>query len=527
MNISALDTPRSAKAPVGELSNRRPRGWSIGRGQLVYVWLSLLLLALGFSFQGTRALWNNDEGRYVDNALQMLDSGDYLVPAFNADHKNFTKPPLTLWAIAASVRVMGRNTWAVRFPSALAFVLTSLLVCAMGARLLPGKAWLPGLIYACTMAPFIAANVVSTDDLLTLCVALAMWGFVQAAFGPAEEEQRLPVLAMWLGFGLAFLAKGPPGLLSLLPIVVFIARRDGMRGLRRFFPWRGVALFVVVGFAWYAIVILRYPPLLDYFLRYELFDRVFTSEHGRNPQWYGWLVAYVPVFVFGTLPWWPMLGPELKAALVPRNWRRWWHEGSPTLFLALWLALPLLVLCIARSRLPVYALPLFLPMALMIALALRDRINLVSWRQRFMLGMWVVLLLAIKGGVALYAHPLRDDRVFARQLASRVGERDYSAIAFVGAVDSTVTMIEHAPWGVRLYLGKPVYDIAWQIPGGAQEICRLSDRHPSLLLVVDGSIDGTVMAAVLAQCPERQHMELGSLSAKNVALLQREAALVP
>ncbi|WP_445147132.1 ArnT family glycosyltransferase [Dyella sp. Tek66A03] len=527
MNIAALHTQGSAKAIVDEPSGRRPRGWSICRGKLVYVWLSLLLLTLGFSFQGTRGLWNTDEGRYVDNALQMVDSGDYSVPAYSADHENFTKPPLTLWAIAAAVRVMGRNTWAVRTPSALAFVLTALLLCAMGARLLPGKAWLPGLVYGCTVAPFIAGNVVSTDDLLALCVALAMWGFVQAAFGTTEEDRRLPVLAMWLGFGLAFLAKGPPGLLPLLAIVVFIARRDGMRGLRRFFPLLGVALFVVVGFAWYAIVILRYPQLLDYFLKYEVFDRVFTSEHGRNPQWYGWLVAFGPVFVFGTLPWWPMLGPELKAALLPRNWRCWWHEGSPALFLALWLALPLLVLCIARSRLPVYALPLFQPMALMIALALRDRINLVSWRQRLMLGMWVVLLLAIKGGVALYAHPLRDDRVFARQLASTVGERDYSAIAFVAAADNTVTSVEHTPWGMRLYLDKPVYDIAWRITGSAQQICRLSDRHPSLLLVVEGSIDRAVMPAVLAQCPQRQQVELGSLLTKNVVLLQREAAPVP
>ncbi len=490
---------------------------------VVYVWLSLLLLALGFSFQGTRALWNTDEGRYVGNALQMLDSGNYLVPAYNVDHTNFAKPPLTLWAIAATVRVMGPNTWAVRIPSALAFVLTSLLLCVMGRRLLPDKAWLPGLVYACTVGPFIAGNVVSTDDLLALCEAIAMCGFFQAAFGPAETPHRLPVLVMWLGFGLAFLTKGTPALIPLLAIVVFITRRDGMRGLRRFFPWMGLVLFALVGFAWYAVVVLRYPQLLDYYLRYELFDRIFTSTHNRNPQWYGWLVAYVPVFVFGTLPWWPMLGPELKAALSLRNSRRLWHERSPALFLALWLALPLLVFCIVRSRLPVYVLPLFLPMALIISLALRDRIDLSSWRQRIMLGIWVVLLLAIKGSVALYGHPHADDRALARQLASRVGQTDYSAIAFVEAVESTEQRVEHTPWGMRLYLGKPIYAIAWKSPDAAQKICRLSDRHSSLLLVVDGSIGAATLPAVLAQCPGRQHVELGSLSTAHVALLRKVA----
>ncbi|RDI97557.1 glycosyltransferase family 39 protein [Dyella solisilvae] len=489
----------------------------------VYVWLSLLLLALGMSFQGTRPLWNTDEGRYVDNALQMLDSGNFLTPAYNADHKNFAKPPLTLWAIAATVHVMGSNTWAVRIPSAMAFVLTSLLLCVMGRHLLPDKAWLPGLVYACTAGPFIAGNVVSTDDLLTLCEAIAMCGFFQAAFGPADAQQRLPVLVMWFGFGLAFLTKGTPGLMPLLAIVVFIARRDGMRGIRRYFPWMGLVLFALVGFTWYAVVVLRYPQLLDYYLKYELYGRIFTSAHNRNPQWYGWLVAYVPVFVLGTLPWWPMLVPELKAALSPRNWRRRWHERSPALFLELWLALSLLVFCIARSRLPVYVLPLFMPMALMIALALRDRIDLTSWRQRIMLGIWVVLLLGIKGGAALYGHPLSDDRAIARQLASMVGQTDYSAIAFVEAVESTEQRVEHTPWGIRLYLGKPIYAIAWKHPDAAQKICRLSDRHSSLLLVVDGSIGAATMPAVLAQCPGRQHVELGSLSTARVALLRRVA----
>jgi len=40
-------------------------------------WLvAALLLMLAFAWQGTRALWDPDEGRYTAVALQMLDSGD-------------------------------------------------------------------------------------------------------------------------------------------------------------------------------------------------------------------------------------------------------------------------------------------------------------------------------------------------------------------------------------------------------------------------------------------------------------------
>ena len=47
-------------------------------------WLILLgALALAFAFLGTRGLWDPDEGRYTNVALNMLDSGDWLNPKRN------------------------------------------------------------------------------------------------------------------------------------------------------------------------------------------------------------------------------------------------------------------------------------------------------------------------------------------------------------------------------------------------------------------------------------------------------------
>ena len=42
--------------------------------------LIALLLVLGFTFQGTRPLYDSDEGRYSSIALALLDSGDFVVP---------------------------------------------------------------------------------------------------------------------------------------------------------------------------------------------------------------------------------------------------------------------------------------------------------------------------------------------------------------------------------------------------------------------------------------------------------------
>src|SRR2546428_758707 len=97
-------------------------------------WLLPLLLILAFAFQGSRGLYDPDEGRYTGVALQMLDTGDFLVPSLEPGHFHLTKPPLTYWALAASIALFDHNEWAARLPNALAFFLTALIVYRLGRR---------------------------------------------------------------------------------------------------------------------------------------------------------------------------------------------------------------------------------------------------------------------------------------------------------------------------------------------------------------------------------------------------------
>lgn len=493
----------------GATTTEHPDGRDAAGPDKAWLWIALLFLALGFAFQGSRSLWNTDEGRYVGNALQMVDSGDYLVPAYSADRVNFTKPPLTYWALAASLDVFGRSTWAVRVPGALAYLLSALLVYAMGRRLVPERPWLPALVYGCAMGPFLAANVVSTDDLLTLFETLAMYGFVAAEFGSGTGSRNRYIYLMWLGFGLAFLTKGPPGLMPLLGVVPYVLRRHGGAGLRRILPLDGLAVFALSGFLWYAVVMLRHPWLVHYYLHNEIYQRIFTGVQNRNPQWYGWIRAYAPVFAIGTLPWWlPLLRGMRKVAGAGRL-RTWWREPSAPLFLLLWFFVPLVVFCLAKSRLPVYVLPLFVPLALMIALEMRARFDLSTWRQRVLLAAWVVVLLAVKGGGAYFAHPRADDRLRSTELAQRVPPSRYAALSFVQDTAAGVKIEEHTPWGMRLYLGKPVYGVAWRDPAAQDALCGELARHGSVLFAIDRTIDVAVFRLALSKCPGTQSAALG------------------
>ena len=57
-----------------------------------FLWVLALSLLFGFAFQGSRGIWDADEGRYVNVALQMVDSGDWSLPRRHPDTLHRTMP---------------------------------------------------------------------------------------------------------------------------------------------------------------------------------------------------------------------------------------------------------------------------------------------------------------------------------------------------------------------------------------------------------------------------------------------------
>ena len=395
-------------------------------------WLLALLFTMAFAFQGTRAIWEPDEGRYTATALNMLESGDWLLPTLDGERPHLTKPPIVYWSIAASITAFGRNEWAARLPGALAFVVTGLCVFGIGRRMMPNRPWLPAAIWATCLAPFIGSNIVSTDALLMCFEAVAMYAFVEAWSLDGVARRRW-ILAMWLAWGLAFMTKGPPGLLPLLAMVVFLAAHDRPR-LRGLFAPVGLLLFAVVAFTWFGLIVYQQPDRLGYFLGYEVYDRVFTATHDRNAQWYGGFRVYLPVLIVGALPWWAM---ALKAAGGPRAaWRRLRGQvrerDRSLLLLAYWFGLPLAVFFLARSRLELYLIPLFAPLALLLARPLSRWAWLDDRRLARVAAITALVLLALKA-TAAYVPSNRDARVMADAIRHVVDMHGIEEIAFVGS----------------------------------------------------------------------------------------------
>jgi 4-amino-4-deoxy-L-arabinose transferase-like glycosyltransferase len=389
-----------------------------------------MLCVVGFSFQGTRGIWEPDEGRYTSAGINMHESGNWLVPTVDGHSPHLTKPPIVYWALATSFALFGHNEWAARVPSALAYIGTGLFVFGLGRRLCPARPWLPAAVWGLSLAPVIAANVVSTDPLLAFFETAAMFAFVEG-WSRSQPEARRWFVAMWIAWGLAFMTKGPPGLLPLLAMCAYLGVHDRAR-LRDLFVPLGLVLFVPVAFTWFLILVAQEPGLLHYFLGNEMYDRVFTNAYGRNDQWYGAFTIYLPVLVLGTLPW-SVLAIVTSGGVRPtfaKIRQRLAARDRHWLLLAYWFLVPLAVFFLARSRLHLYVLPLFVPLALAMARPL-SRWPRLQGRTLFAACAVAAAAFVTLKGTLSHVPSNRDARETAAALGQLLDPHDIDRIVFV------------------------------------------------------------------------------------------------
>ncbi len=403
------------------------------------------------AFQGERGLWRPDESRYTAVAMEMLHLGDWLVPHLHWEHPHWTKPPLTYWAIASSVSLFGRSEFAARLPSALSFLFTIYLVYLLGRLFLARRSWLAPLVYASFLLPAAASNIISTDGLLTLWETSALCAYAYATWGKDVNARPKWMLLMWAAFGLAFLTKGPPGLLPLAAIAAhrFWSGRSSGDPSLRWLP--GLSIFMLVGLSWFAVVMISNPELLRYFMLHEVYGRVVTGEHGRNSEWYKAVTLYLPVLILGSLPWTIWLARYLynsAGTIIRSRGRITGVSQEQDLFLLLWFVVPLLIFLVSSSRLPLYLLPLFVPLALLAARGLEARSFIWSRRWQVGLSVWCILLVCLR----LVTAAIPTDRSVAA-LAKAIRACDttpYTEIAFY---------ISSPVYGLNFYLNAEVESV--------------------------------------------------------------------
>jgi 4-amino-4-deoxy-L-arabinose transferase-like glycosyltransferase len=398
-----------------------------------------LILALALAFQGSRGLWEPDEGFYGTAAAEMYDSGSWLVPTL--DGRPFLdKPPLIYWGGIVGMHLLGRNEWGLRLVHALAFWLAALAIGGLASAFwdaVTGR--VAALLYATTLGPFLAANVLTPDTLLAAAVAGFYLGYVRAEAATESRSRRYAWLLAGIAAGLGLLAKGPAMLLFAAPILVhLVLRRRLFAVLRQPGPWLGGALAVVVGTSWYLWISSVLPGAGTYILDNQVVGRLATSTYERNAGPLGGLKIYLPTLVALMLPWGPFVWVRYRrarreakasAAKLTRTGERFDAASS---LLWLWILLPLAILMIASSRLPLYALPLAGPLALVSARGLTrgtgDAARLFDRRWRVGFAATCLVLLGVKSALAYWPQE-KDSRAFSRLVVAASGTSPCAVVA--------------------------------------------------------------------------------------------------
>ena len=355
--------------------------------------LTILFAVLFFQGLGTTPLMDPDEGRYAEIPREMLERGDLVTPTLNYV-KYFEKPPLLYWLNAAALTALGRDETAVRLPSALAGLLTVLLTYGAGRRLYDRRIGLLGALILGSCAGFLMqSRLILTDMLLTLCLSGGLFAFLLAVRSSNVHQRRLFYHLFFLGCGLAVLAKGLIGIVLPAGILFWWLLIGKQWRLAREIPWlTGLILLLAVTAPWFILVTLRNPEFPRFFFIHEHFER-FTStiHHRQQPFWF-----FLPILALTMLPWSFLLPGSLMAA-----WQERARSRGVSLYLLLWPLVILFFFSLSDSKLIPYILPIFPPLALLIAHRLA-----VVWNQRqprfgAALGSLGFLLLAAGVAIAL------------------------------------------------------------------------------------------------------------------------------
>ena len=315
--------------------------------RLVFSVVLVVAALLLFLRAGSVPLLDPDESRFARTSVEMLESGDLVVPRFGGEPR-LVKPPLVHWIQSFFFSWFGPTEWAARLHAALA-TLGSILLVAWVGRLRFGEEggiWAAAIL--ATMPLVLVPGRLGTLDALLAVHVLAVIALDMAAPREGDLFRSFAVGAL---LGLAFLIKGPVGV--VLPLLVILAGRTAAR--RNVLPsavgvLQAAAAWCLVVLPWGLVFLRRVGPGNAIgLLRTEAFERYFAGTAHVEPPWY-----YLKIVAVAFLPW---LAP-LLVALV-RTWQmRRTAAARTALYASAGLLAGLVFFSIGQTKLPNYILPL-------------------------------------------------------------------------------------------------------------------------------------------------------------------------
>lgn len=261
-----------------------------------------------------------------------------------------------------AVALFGRSDWIARLPSAVATLLTALLLAVLAARWFGSRTGLlAGLVYL-SMAGVLVCwpGTCGTDSALAFCVAAALGAFGLGNAAGRRPLQNEPWVArlFYAAAGTSFLLVGPTGPLMILAgCLLFLFLGEDPRGLRFFASPTGLLIFALLAAAW---------PLAGWDGRWGLLDGWLAAAPGQRAS----TPHLLAELALACLPWTPFV----LLALVVGFWRGYAFTPGWRLFGA-WAFGSLAVMAVAPSGRQPDPGAILAPLAAMAAAAVSESLQ--------------------------------------------------------------------------------------------------------------------------------------------------------
>src|SRR5262249_22376366 len=134
---------------------------------IIVIWAVTYLTNLGASE------FHSEEGHRVMPAVQMLESGNYVIPYVGTE-PYLRKPPLVNWIVAGAFKLFGvRNEWTARLPSALFLLATALLLRTIAGPILGAAgSTIAALCWLTNLGPIEKGRMIEID-----AIYISLFGF--------------------------------------------------------------------------------------------------------------------------------------------------------------------------------------------------------------------------------------------------------------------------------------------------------------------------------------------------------------
>jgi 4-amino-4-deoxy-L-arabinose transferase-like glycosyltransferase len=347
---------------------------SNGTSSLVY-WaatLILSLIAVRLISLGMFPLYDTTEARYGEMARIMVETNNWITPQFDYNVPFWGKPPFQSWISALSFSWFGISEFSARLPHFICGLITCYLVFRFTKSLANKNTAIFSLLILTSSLGFILAiGMVMTDSALLMAYTLAMVCYWQCY---SQKDKVVSGHLFFVALALGMLIKGPVAVVLIgISLVCWSLWQGCFKVALQRLPWlTGILVFLLLTLPWYIWAEIRTPGFLEYFILGEHVQRFLVS--GWQGDLYG--TAHVKPRGIVWLYWLICASPWsfIALGLLVKNYRgikfpqHKYQEQGINKYLICWMISPLLLFTLAGNILPIYVLPGFSALAVLIAL---------------------------------------------------------------------------------------------------------------------------------------------------------------